>query len=227
LDGLEAENQPSKMNAFRLLHRIALYSVAVPVLLSLQGLPERRPMPLIVPLKPGGIYELGERAGWTLLKPNEGPLPVSYRYLVKKNNSAIIKEGVLDLTSPQAVIEVKVDEPAMLYCEIRPATTGTEFRSRPIICGAVVAPTKLKPVVPLPRDFDSFWKSKIKALNAIPMNPELTPKESGNPGVEYATIKMDHINSTHVYGQIAKPKGPGKFPAMVMFQWASPPYPLR
>lgn len=37
---------------------------------------------------------------------------------------------------------------------------------------------------------------------------------------------MDHVDGTHVWGQFAKPKKPGKYPAIVMLQWASPPYPL-
>jgi cephalosporin-C deacetylase-like acetyl esterase len=37
---------------------------------------------------------------------------------------------------------------------------------------------------------------------------------------------MDHVNGTHVYGQMARPKKPGKYPAILMLQWASPPYPL-
>ena len=53
------------------------------------------------------------------------------------------------------------------------------------------------------------------------------PQTAAGLDVEYATIKMDHINGTHVYGQMAKPKNDGKFPAMVIFQWASPPYPLQ
>ena len=81
--------------------------------------------------------------------------------------------------------------------------------------------------MPCPADFDAFWESKIKLLKAIPENPVLTPADGGNPEIEYATIRMDHINGTHVYGQIAKPKRKGKFPALVIFQWASPPYPLQ
>ena len=30
-----------------------------------------------------------------------------------------------------------------------------------------------------------------------------------------------------MYGQIARPARAGKFPALVIFQWASPPYPLE
>jgi cephalosporin-C deacetylase-like acetyl esterase len=45
--------------------------------------------------------------------------------------------------------------------------------------------------------------------------------------VEYATIKMNNINGAHVYGQLAKPSREGKFPALLILQWASPPYPLQ
>ena len=38
---------------------------------------------------------------------------------------------------------------------------------------------------------------------------------------------MDHINGKHVHGQVAKPSRAGKFPGLVIFQWASPPYPLQ
>jgi cephalosporin-C deacetylase-like acetyl esterase len=58
------------------------------------------------------------------------------------------------------------------------------------------------------------------------MNAVVTPKESGSADVDYATIKLDNIGGAHVYGQIAKPKREGRFPALVIFQWASPPYPL-
>jgi cephalosporin-C deacetylase-like acetyl esterase/lysophospholipase L1-like esterase len=64
-------------------------------------------------------------------------------------------------------------------------------------------------------------------LKNVPENAVLTPADSGRPGVEYATIRMDNVNGAHVYGQLAKPKRPGKFPALVIFQWASPPYPLQ
>lgn len=64
-------------------------------------------------------------------------------------------------------------------------------------------------------------------LKQIPENAILTPSDSGKPDVDYATIKMDHVNGTHVYGQMAKPKKAGKFPALLILQWASPPYPLQ
>ncbi len=85
----------------------------------------------------------------------------------------------------------------------------------------------MKPSAPRPADFDTFWAAKIKALDEVPANVVITPGDSGRPDVEYFTIRMDHVDGSHIHGQLAKPKRAGKFPAIVIFQWASPPYPLE
>jgi cephalosporin-C deacetylase-like acetyl esterase len=178
-----------------------------------QGTPS--PLPILTPLKAGGIYGLGESAGWTVRLP-EG-LPPGATFRLKKNNYEVIRSGELS----RGALEIKLNEPAMLYLEV-----SVPGRANPLTFGAAVAPTRLKPVVPPPRDFDAFWRGKIAGLKAVPENLRLTPGESYKPEVEYATIRMDHVNKTGVYGQIAKPKREGKFPAVLILQWASPPYPL-
>jgi cephalosporin-C deacetylase-like acetyl esterase/lysophospholipase L1-like esterase len=185
------------------------------------------PQPLILsPYQASGIYEIDETVGWTASRmPGAGPQEHRYRYTIKKNNYSLIREGEIDLSDRIAKIEARVDEPAMLYLELRRADALLD--ARPVVAGAAVAPTKLKPVAPRPEDFDEFWDAKIKTLQTIPANPVLKPSEIGVEGIEYATIRMDHIDGSHIHGQIAKPKQAGKFPAIVIFQWASPPYPLQ
>jgi cephalosporin-C deacetylase-like acetyl esterase len=159
-----------------------------------------------------------------------------YKYTVKKNNLDVIKTGTLDLSSGAAKIQVTLVEPAMVYMQVSLPENAADdagadvrpgVRRGELAFGAAVAPDKLEPCVPRPGDFDQFWDSKISMLEQIPQNAVLTPKDSGKPDIEYATIKMDHINGTHVYGQLAKPRREGKFPGLVIFQWASPPYPLQ
>lgn len=176
--------------------------------------------PIVTPFKATGIYSLGEKAGWTIRLP-QGLLGAKMAYRLKKNNHEVVRSGELDSNSSRTVIDVTLNEPAMLYLELTVAG-----RTRPFTYGAAIAPTQLRPVTPRPRDFDAFWNSKLAGLKAVPENPVLKPGESYKPDVEYATIQMDHVNRTHVYGQIAKPKRPGKFPALLILQWASPPYPL-
>ncbi|MEZ0326691.1 MAG: acetylxylan esterase [Fimbriimonas sp.] len=172
-----------------------------------------------VPFKSSGIYAAGEPVGWTITRSSaSGPARVSYT--IKKNNQVLIGSGELSLENGPAIISATLEEPAMIFVQLMPAG------GRPMDLGAAVDPTKLQPVQDRPRDFDRFWVRKIAELRSIPENPILTRAEAGKPDVDYATVRMDHVNGTHVYGQLAKPRGAGKFPAMLILQWASPPYRL-
>lgn len=177
--------------------------------------------PTFKPYKESGIYAVGEKVGWTLELPPGAARSAAYTYAVRKNNQDVLKTGTLDFSSGRAVVETILDEPAMVYVEI---TTPDKSS---LALGAAVAPERLQPSVPRPTDFDAFWASKLKALKAVPENVVLTPGDSGRADVEYFTIRMDNVGGAHIYGQLAKPKRPGKFPALVIYQWAGGPYPLQ
>jgi cephalosporin-C deacetylase len=139
----------------------------------------------------------------------------------------------LDLRGGRARIEATLAEPAMLLVEVRPPARDTTFGAVStggpgrVLLGAAVAPTGIEPAEPAPADFDAFWAAKLAQLAAIPMDPVVTPGESGKPGVEWATVKLRNVGGAHVWGQIARPAREGKFPGLVIYQWASPPYPLQ
>ncbi|HKE21516.1 MAG TPA: acetylxylan esterase [Bryobacteraceae bacterium] len=164
--------------------------------------------PTFTPFHENGIYGLGERAGWTVAAaPSAQPVP----YVIRTNNAVTVQTGTLDLSSGIATLETKLDEPAMLYVEVQ--TTP------PIHLGAAIAPTRLQPSVARPADFDSFWDAKLKALADIPIHAVLTPRETTKPGVELSTVMLDSVGS-HVQGYLAKPAREGKFPALVIYQYA-------
>jgi cephalosporin-C deacetylase-like acetyl esterase/lysophospholipase L1-like esterase len=179
---------------------------------------------VITPFRSSGIYALGDTVGWSVsLRAEAGAAPSGgYTYTVRKNNLDLLKSGSLDLASGRATIELSLDEPAMIFAQITPVSGGKQ-----IDLGAAVAPERLAPSIPRPADFDQFWQAKIRPLARLPLNPQLTPGPSERPGVDYATVRLDHVHGTHVYGQIARPAGTGKLPGLVIFQWASPPYPLQ
>lgn len=184
------------------------------------------------PARANGIYDVGERVAWTVAAPAGAKIGGQFGYTIKKNNLIVIKTGTFQLATGTATIETSLKEPGMLLVDITPPSGLQGFGapstggSGHVHLGAAVAPTKLQPASKRPTDFDSFWESKIAMLKKIPENAVLTPKESGVAGVDYFTIKMDNIKGAHVYGQLAKPTRSGKFPAMLIMQWASPPYPL-
>jgi cephalosporin-C deacetylase len=91
--------------------------------------------------------------------------------------------------------------------------------------GAAVAPTLLKPSVPAPADFNSFWASQLARLHRIAANPVLTPLPTSQPGVKLYRVRLDSVGS-HVRGYLAMPDRRGKFPALILYQWAGV-YPLQ
>ena len=89
--------------------------------------------------------------------------------------------------------------------------------------GAAVAPTKIGLATPRPADFDSFWAGKLAAQAKVPVNPVLTPVQKEAmpdvPGVEMSTFVLDALGS-RAQGYLAKPAGEGKFPALILLQYA-------
>jgi cephalosporin-C deacetylase len=201
-----------------------LFRLSASLVVFLSGFDAAAQQLTFTPLHQNGVYNVGEKLGWTVARPAGTATPDKFTYTVKKNNQDVLKTGILDLSSGTATIEVTSDEPAMLYVQVNPENTepapaGAPPRQAYATLGAAVAPQRLQPSVPRPADFDAFWDSKLKALHEIPINPVLTPAASNVPGVELSTVKLDSVGS-HVQGYLAKPQREGKFPALVIYQYA-------
>jgi cephalosporin-C deacetylase len=91
--------------------------------------------------------------------------------------------------------------------------------------GAAVAPTRLEPAVPAPSDFDSFWAGELAKLGRIAAHPVLTPLPTSQAGVKLYRVRLDSVGS-HVRGYLAMPDRRGRFPALIIYQWAGV-YPLQ
>ena len=165
-------------------------------------------------------YHLGERVTWSL-KLADGPPNASTRYVIKRDGRTEISSGSIQFNNGVAQIQSNLNEPGSLLLDV--ALPG-DSKAR-AMDGVVFAPEKIKPSLPPPEGFDSFWSAKINELSTVPIDVQLTPQDSGDANVEYALIRMGNIRGTHIYGQIARPRRAGKSPAMLIVQWAGV-YPL-
>jgi cephalosporin-C deacetylase len=173
---------------------------------------------VVTPGKASAIYDIGEKVTWRVEVTGDKAATVkSADYVLKRSGLSVIKKDTLDLSNGSGTIEVSLSEPGTILGDI---TTTIDGKKHHNVIGAAIAPDKIQPVSPRPADFDEFWAAKIKQLAEIPANPKLEPADAGNAKVEYFKIQMDNINGSHVYGQLAKPKGEGKFPAVLILQWA-------
>src|SRR5437870_1800413 len=72
-----------------------------------------------VPYHANGMYDIGETVGWTV---SPGPVTptYSYKWTVRRNNADVLKEGRLDLSKGSDKIEIRGEEPEMVYVAVEP-----------------------------------------------------------------------------------------------------------
>jgi cephalosporin-C deacetylase len=169
------------------------------------------------------IYQPGQTVKWTVRW--EGPgAPASVDYVVKKGALKEIDKGTLALTGGSAVLESKLDAPGTLLLDVK--AKPEEGRQQRALAGVVAAPGKIEPSAARPADFDAFWASKLKELATVDVGAQLQPADSGKSGVSYWKITMNNIRGSHIRGQVARPAGSDKRPALLIVQWAGV-YPLQ
>jgi cephalosporin-C deacetylase-like acetyl esterase len=222
------------------------FAAAVSLLLALPALAQPlNPFITFTPFHANGLYQAGERYGWTVRAPMGMSTqdPLAYDYVIRENNLNVIKSGTIDLSSGSAVIEGVADHPAMVYVRLTPNRAGMVTPPPPapaaaatptvipraigpspadldkLTVGAAIDATNFKPSIPRPADFDAFWAGKLAALAQIPINPRLTPLDAPKPGIDFYKVQLDSVGS-HVQGYLAAPKGGGKHPALILYQYA-------
>ena len=179
----------------------------------------------VVPEKSSGVFQPNEKIVWDVKVTSDTAAAIKEAsYTLKKGGAAVIGQGKLTFVDGVAKLETSLDGPGTILAEITVPNPGQKDLKG--LGGAAVAPDQLKPSAPCPDDFDAFWKSKLDLLATIPPNAVLEKGDSGRPNVDYWKITLDNINGTHVQGQLARPAGDKKLPALLVVQWAGV-YPLQ
>jgi cephalosporin-C deacetylase-like acetyl esterase len=111
------------------------------------------------------------------------------------------------------------------YAAMGPTPPPSAAELDKLTVAAAVAPTRIGVTDPRPADFDAFWAGRLRAQAAIPINPKETPVPGAPAGVDLSVVTLDALGST-VHGYLAKPTKPGKYPALIVYQYAGV-YPLR
>ncbi len=178
----------------------------------------------IKPDHASGVYALNEKVTWTVDTAGDRAGLAVLPYSVKEDGVTDIAHGTLDLSAGPAAITATLGVPGVLLAEVQSAQS-----KRLALGSAVVAPDKIEPSAPAPDDFDAFWQAKLKELASVPVNPVLEKVDvsalPNGAGIEYDKVTLDNIRGAHVQGQLARPAREGKFPAMLIVQWAGV-YPL-
>lgn len=195
----------------------------IPLLLLLALLSAADPVVRILPDAPDGKYRAGATITWTISAEQDGaPMSGTFDWLVQSQGAVKVNEGKLELGAGNAVT-VTAKEPAWLLFSVNIPKGG---KNNYYYGGALVDGEKIRGVTPEAGDFDAFWKAQLALLAAVPMDAKVEPGDSGDAAIEYGKVSLANINGTRVNGQYAKPKGEGKFPGAVIYQYAGV-YPLQ
>ena len=171
---------------------------------------------VVTPDRTDGVYQVGDTVHWTVQWQGGSNAPAA-RYTLKSGGLTDVGQGDLAFSNGTATLESTFDKPNTMLVEVRWQPDNATNR---VVGGAVADPDKILPAAAPPPDFDAFWRAKLKEWKKVPMHPQLERVDVQKPGVAYWKITLDNIRGTHIEGQIARPEKGGKFPALLILQWA-------
>jgi cephalosporin-C deacetylase-like acetyl esterase/lysophospholipase L1-like esterase len=198
------------MKTFTSLVRALVIAGAVPLMVSARF--------DLQPDRDTHVYRQGEEMTWTITWTGEGPQPTAPKFVLNENGMVGTDEGVLSFEEGVATFNITVGEPGTLLVEVLWSDENDEVQTDR--GGLAVEPEKIGAAEDAPEDFDAFWAEKIAELEAVPMEPQLTPRDVGVAGVDYALVSMNNIRGTSLNGQVACPTEGETFPALLRVQWA-------
>ena len=160
----------------------------------------------VTPDRADALYKVGEPVTFHLeLTLDKQPVPdAEVQWTLTQDGVPPTTSGKVKLAAGSASVTGKLDAPGFLQC--RAQFTSAEKRSYSGLGGAGFEPTKIKPSLPVPADFDAFWAAQKKLLAAVPVNARLTPVKQAAAGVQAFDLQADSIGAP-VSGYFARPEG--------------------
>jgi len=178
------------------------------------------PQPLVAQAdKPGSDYALtvtvdrtnaiflqGETATFTItlthLQQSVDGAEIEWK--ISKDSVPPVSSGTIKLNAGSAKVTGQLDEPGFLQC--RATFTAPDKSVLTAYGGAAFDPLGIKPSLPVPDDFDSFWAAQKARLAAVPVDQRLAPVDSPQSGVECFDLRAQCLGAP-VSGYFARPIG--------------------
>lgn len=161
-------------------------------------------------------YQTGQPA-YVKLQAFAGGVPLENVYVhythgdemmpLSANDSILIQSG-------EALIPIGTrQEPGFRTCHLRFTVDGKEYKD---MVKVGYSTESIRPVIPMPQDFEKFWSKVLKKVRSIPMDVEVTPlPQYDSPTVKVSLVKIVcGENGRSIYGYLAQPKKEGKYPVL-------------
>ncbi len=163
------------------------------------------------------VYKTGEEVKF-LVSVTSDTKPITtgtVRYVLNEDGINTLAEGKVELGAKPAAITGRMTKPGFLRCTVYYQTApGKSTRA---MAAAAISPEKIEPSLPVPDDFDEFWAARKKEVAAMPMEPKLTPVDSGTAKMECFDVKVNCPGGAPVSGYFGRPTDakPKSLPAVL------------
>jgi len=124
-----------------------------------------------------------------------------------KKEGIVLKTGKMDFSGTMKV-------PGFYRVRVWAVVDGKRYEG---LATAGFEPGKIEPTVKDPADFDAFWTTAIADARKISLDPKITllPERCTSDVNVYHISFQNEINGSRIYGMLAMPKKPGRYPAIL------------
>lgn len=169
---------------------------------------------------PDAIYKKGETATFTVKLADKSPLAPDAELFVSlsKDGFKTLKKFPVKLKEGSATFSGELGEPGFLQARVSSDAEGKTGSA----WGVAFSPEEIKPSLPVPDDFDAFWKGQLDGLAKVPLNPELKPVPfEKDKSIAVFDTRVDCVGAK-VSGYFAKPvkAEPKSLPAILLVHGA-------
>ena len=125
----------------------------------------------------------------------------------------IVKKGIV-LKDGKTEFSGTMKEPGFYRVRVWAIVDGKRYEG---LATAGFEPEKIQPLVKEPSDFDAFWTNNIAEARKIDLDPVMTlvPERCTSEANVYHINFQNDKPGSKIYGMLAIPKKPGKYPALL------------
>ena len=125
----------------------------------------------------------------------------------------IVKKGIV-LKDGKTEFSGTMKEPGFYRVRVWAIVDGKRYEG---LATAGFEPEKIQPLVKEPSDFDAFWTNNIAEARKIDLDPVMTlvPERCTSKANVYHINFQNDKPGSKIYGMLAIPKKPGKYPALL------------
>lgn len=195
--------------------RFVLAALAAAAVLPLRA---EEPLLRITLDRPEAIYAVGEKVVFTIHSTAPAGTEIEWTTSLDGFRTLASGKGASTEGAPTTVMS-SLDRPGFLL--LAATAKGADGKPFTVQAAAAFSPEKIAPSLPVPDDFDAFWTEQRKRLDAVPLEPTLTPVPLDAPAdaeIEAFDVSVPaEETGPSVTGYLALPKGaePKSLPAVL------------